>query len=115
MLDKRIYDAQGFASPSQVEEQAVLVLQRVEPPSNYFALAAEIFKLRWQACKGIKMEAITEYFNQTDTPSENSPTGATMGRILAKFPQMSFDDARIRANELLRRQVELRSIASLPF
>ena len=47
------------------------------------------------------METLDQYFQRTDTPSANSPVGNLMARILAKFPESSFADARTKAHELL--------------
>jgi hypothetical protein len=55
-----------------------------------------------QAVADEKPETLEQYFSRRDTPSPNSPTGNTIRRILAKFPEMSFDDARAKANEPLR-------------
>src|SRR5215472_7962586 len=46
-------------------------------------------------------ETPEQHFSRRDTPSRYSPTGNTMVRILAKYPEMSFDEARAKANELL--------------
>jgi hypothetical protein len=44
---------------------------------------------------------LEEYFSRLDTPSRNSPVGNTMVRIFAKYPGISFEDARAKAHELL--------------
>src|SRR5215831_3623378 len=46
-------------------------------------------------------ETPEQHFSRRDTPSRYSPTGNTMVRILAKYPEMCFDEARAKANELL--------------
>jgi hypothetical protein len=58
-----------------------------------------------------------QHFSRTDTPSRFSPTGNTMLRILAKFPGLSFEDARVKANQLLnqaagRRRYQAPSVVS---
>lgn len=50
-----------------------------------------------------KPETLEHYFSRRETPSRNSPVGKTMVRILAKFPEMPFEDARVKAKELLTR------------
>ena len=42
-----------------------------------------------------------EYFKQSDTPMEHSPVGELLVKILKKFPGMSFQDARVKAKDLL--------------
>jgi hypothetical protein len=42
-----------------------------------------------------------EYFEQPDTPGENSPIGVLMVRVLEKNPGMSFEQARQEAHNLL--------------
>lgn len=49
----------------------------------------------------LKPETLEHYFNRSGTPSRNSPVGNTMVRILAKYPGISFDEARTKAHELL--------------
>ena len=44
---------------------------------------------------------LEEYFEQPDTPSAGSPVGILMVRVLEKFPGISFEEARARANDLL--------------
>ena len=44
---------------------------------------------------------IKAYFAESDTPSEGSPVGALMLKVLAKNPGMTFDAARQEANRLL--------------
>jgi len=46
-------------------------------------------------------DRLEEYFGQPDTPSRNSPVGNTMVRVLAKYPGISFEEARTKAHELL--------------
>lgn len=45
--------------------------------------------------------SIQQYFAQSDTPSAGSPVGLLMVRVLAKFPELSFDAARTEARRLL--------------
>lgn len=47
------------------------------------------------------METIKQYFERTDAPSPGSPVAFVMRKILAKFPGISFEDARIKAQSLL--------------
>ena len=42
---------------------------------------------------------LQEWFKQDDTPSENSPIGKLIVRILEESPEMAFDEARKQANE----------------
>jgi hypothetical protein len=44
---------------------------------------------------------LSTYFEQEDTPAQNSPVGALMARILAKNPAMGFEQARQEAHALL--------------
>ena len=53
-------------------------------------------------------ETPEQYFSRRDTPSRYSPTGNTMVRILAKYPEMCFDEARAKANELLANAAKAR-------
>lgn len=46
--------------------------------------------------------SIHEYFEQSDTPAENSPMGVVMVRLLAKDPGMNLEQAHAKANELLK-------------
>jgi hypothetical protein len=48
------------------------------------------------------MESIEEYFAREETPATNSPVGILMVKITAKFPGISLDDARVKANDLLQ-------------
>ena len=47
------------------------------------------------------MATLSEYFDQHDTPTADSPVGRTMAKILAKYPEMTFDAARADAGVLL--------------
>lgn len=49
------------------------------------------------------METIEQYFARTDSPAAGSPIGVLMRRIVAKFPQMAFEQARAKAQGLLSR------------
>ena len=51
---------------------------------------------------GSKPESLEQYFSRPDTPSRFSPTGITMLRILVKYPEITFEDARVKANQLLK-------------
>jgi len=42
---------------------------------------------------------LKEWFKQPDTPSENSPIGKLMVRILEESPELTFEEARKQANE----------------
>jgi len=44
-----------------------------------------------------KLEA---YFAQADTPGANSPIGKLMVKVLEKFPTLTFEQTRTKANEL---------------
>ncbi len=44
---------------------------------------------------------LAEYFQQCDSPMEHSPIGHLMLRILAKFPEMPFEQVRQKAKELM--------------
>ncbi len=46
---------------------------------------------------------IAEYFEREDTPSTDSPVGTLMVRVLAKNPQMDFEQARQEVHNLLER------------
>jgi hypothetical protein len=46
---------------------------------------------------------LAQYFEQIDTPSANSPVGNLMVRILEKYPDLTFEAARIEANQLLQK------------
>jgi uncharacterized Fe-S cluster-containing MiaB family protein len=47
------------------------------------------------------METLKQYFARPETPSEHSPVGTLMATIVVKFPGISFNDARVKANALL--------------
>ena len=47
------------------------------------------------------MATLSQYFEQRDTPMADSPVGRTMAKILAKYPEMTFDAARADAGVLL--------------
>jgi hypothetical protein len=51
--------------------------------------------------KGHIGETLDQYFARPDTPMPGSPVGTTMVRILAKYPDMTFDAARNEAKRLL--------------
>lgn len=42
------------------------------------------------------------YFARPDTPSRNSPVGTVMVKVLEKFPGMTFEEARAKANALIQ-------------
>jgi hypothetical protein len=48
------------------------------------------------------MESIEQYFGRPDTPSAGSPVGILMNKVLVKFPGITLDDARAKANQLLQ-------------
>jgi hypothetical protein len=43
----------------------------------------------------------SEYFSRRDTPAAESPVGKTMAKVLAKYPGITFEEARERAQSLL--------------
>jgi hypothetical protein len=47
------------------------------------------------------MATLSQYFEQRDTPMAGSPVGKTMARILDKYPEMTFEEARAEAGALL--------------
>ena len=47
------------------------------------------------------MKTVAEYFSRPDAPQANSPVGTLMLKILKKYPDLGFDAARAKANELL--------------
>ncbi len=49
--------------------------------------------------------ALKQYFEQTDTPSEGSPVGRLMVKILEGNPALSFEQAREQAHKMLERAV----------
>jgi hypothetical protein len=51
--------------------------------------------------KGARATELELYFARPDTPSTNSAVGALMRKILAKFPEITLDAAREKANQLL--------------
>jgi hypothetical protein len=59
------------------------------------------------------MESIEQYFGRPDTPSAGSPVGILMNKILVKFPGITLDDARAKANQLLQDAAKRKSF-SLP-
>jgi hypothetical protein len=44
---------------------------------------------------------LQEYFALPDTPATESPVGKTIVKVLAKFPELTFEQARVKANELV--------------
>jgi hypothetical protein len=48
-----------------------------------------------------KVETIKQYFERKDTPSPGSPVAFVMRKVLTKFPGISFEDARSKAQSLL--------------
>jgi electron transfer flavoprotein alpha/beta subunit len=44
---------------------------------------------------------IRAYFAHSDSPSASSPVGNLMVKVLAKYPDLSFDAARAEAHRLL--------------
>ena len=55
------------------------------------------------AARGFEEDTMTlkEWFKEPDTPSENSPVGQMMVKVLEKYPNMTFEEARAEANSLL--------------
>lgn len=47
------------------------------------------------------MATLSQYFERHDTPMADSPVGRTMAKILAKYPEMTFEEARAEAHALL--------------
>jgi hypothetical protein len=47
------------------------------------------------------MQTLEQYFQQEDTPSADSPVGRVMLRVVAKYPTLSFEQARDKAHGLL--------------
>lgn len=45
---------------------------------------------------------LPEHFARADTPATNSPVGLVMVKILKKYPALSFEDARTKANEMIQ-------------
>lgn len=56
-----------------------------------------------------KPETVEQHFARKETPSRYSPIGNTMVRILAKYPGMSFEQARAHASQLLNQAAGRRS------
>jgi len=42
-----------------------------------------------------------DYFAKPETPATNSPVGTIMVKVLQKYPGMTFEDARDKANAML--------------
>jgi hypothetical protein len=57
------------------------------------------------------MESIEQYFEREDTPSAGSPVGILMSKILVKFPGITLDDARAKANQLLQDAAKRKTFA----
>lgn len=47
------------------------------------------------------METLEQYFERRDTPTKGSPVGQLIANITNKFPELSFDQCRKKAHELL--------------
>lgn len=60
------------------------------------------------------MTALLAYFERSDTPTADSPTGRTMVKILAKHPELTFDEARTEAGILLSDASRRRHYAAPP-
>ena len=45
--------------------------------------------------------SLEDYFAQSNTPQTKSPVGTLMLRVIEKYPELGFDDARAKARELL--------------
>ena len=47
------------------------------------------------------METLAEYFDRPDTPAANPPVGNLIPRVLEKYPELNFEQARGMARDLL--------------
>ena len=47
------------------------------------------------------METLEQYFERHDTPAKGSPVGNLIPRILEKYPELDFEQARGMAHDLL--------------
>ena len=47
------------------------------------------------------METLAEYFDRPDTPAKGSPIGNLIPRVLEKYPELNFEQARAKAHDLL--------------
>ena len=47
------------------------------------------------------METLAEYFDRPDTPAANSPVGNLIPRVIEKYPELNFEQARAMARDLL--------------
>jgi hypothetical protein len=45
---------------------------------------------------------LSQYFAKPDTPAANSPVGVVMVKVLEKYPRLSFEEARAKANALIQ-------------
>jgi len=52
------------------------------------------------------VETLAEYFDRTDTPAANSPVGNLIPRVLEKYPDLNFEQARSMAHGLLDKAVK---------
>ena len=54
-------------------------------------------------------ETLAQYFSRRDTPMAGSPVGTLMVRVMQKYPQLSFDEAKARAKDLLSLSAKART------
>jgi hypothetical protein len=47
------------------------------------------------------MATLSQYFERYDSPMADSPVGRTMAKVLAKYPEWTFDAVRAEAHVLL--------------
>lgn len=73
------------------------------PVSAYYGgeLVKRLAISDWLMEEILIMTTLDEYFNQTDTPSRNSPVGRLIQRIVEDDPTVNFETARAQANECL--------------
>jgi hypothetical protein len=45
---------------------------------------------------------LSEYFARPDTPAAKSPVGTVMVKVLEKYPGVTFEEARVKANALIQ-------------
>lgn len=57
---------------------------------------------------------IASYFELADTPAERSPVGMVMVKVLTKYPELDFEQARSEANRLLDYAASLRVYRNPP-
>ena len=52
------------------------------------------------------MATLSQYFERHDTPMADSPVGRTMAKVLAKYPEMTFEAGSRRSTRLVGRCCE---------